>query len=77
MPARMKFSDEIRAAVKASGLTQAEICQRAGISPAALCRFLAGQSGLQLSPTLDDLAVVLRLHAVARKSRGRPRKERE
>lgn len=60
-----RFSDQIRAAVDDSGLSRYSICQRIGLSQAAMSRFMAGKSGLSMA-TLDRLADLLGLAVVTR-----------
>jgi transcriptional regulator with XRE-family HTH domain len=55
------LSDEIRAAVKASGRTNYSLAAEMGISPSTLWRFSTGKGGLSLE-LLDRLAEVLDLH---------------
>ena len=61
---RTQFSDQIRQAVEASGLSRYRICKDAGIDQAAFSRFMAGKVGLSM-PTVDALADVLGLDVVA------------
>lgn len=55
------FTDEIREAVKASGMSRYAICKAIGLDQAVMSRFLHGKSGLGCD-TLDKLAVLLNLH---------------
>ncbi len=55
----MTFSDQIRAAVRRSGVSRYRLSHEAGVDAASLCRFLQGD-GLTTT-TLDALARVLRL----------------
>jgi transcriptional regulator with XRE-family HTH domain len=57
----LKFSDEIRKAVDASGLTRYRICKEIGIAQSLMSRFMAGKSWLGQG-TLDALAKLLDLH---------------
>jgi len=50
----MKFSERLRAVIKASEKTQKEIGEKAGVSPATLNNYLRGA----YSPTVDFLQVV-------------------
>ncbi len=50
-----KLSDQVRAAVEASGVTAYRICADTGMDKAALSRFLSGERGLSLE-SLDTLA---------------------
>lgn len=54
----MTFSDQIRRAVRDSGLSRYRISLESGVDEASLCRFLQGE-GIT-STTLDALARVLR-----------------
>ena len=56
-----RLSDEIRAAVKDSGLTRYRISKLTGIDAAVLCRFVQGQVGLSMD-SLDSLADCIGLH---------------
>jgi len=67
-----KFGDQIRKAVRASGLTQQEISQAAGIGEATLSRFVRGRRGISFA-TLDRLADVLDLQVTTRPAAGRGR----
>jgi transcriptional regulator with XRE-family HTH domain len=58
-----RLSDDIRAAVRACGLTPSEVAAAAGMTRQNLHQFLNG-AGLSL-PVLDRLADVLRLRVVA------------
>jgi hypothetical protein len=67
----MKLTDQIRAAVNASGRTRRSLCLAAGIDEASLSRFMAGKTGLS-NANLDALAEVLRLRLA-----GVPQKPRK
>ncbi|GAB6167488.1 hypothetical protein JCM19992_34880 [Thermostilla marina] len=76
MSKRLPLSDQIRQAVKQSGLSQYALCKLTGIDKAAMSRFVNGDRGLSLA-TLDRLADVLGLEVVAQpaKRKGtRPKK---
>lgn len=60
-----KLSDQIRAAVDASGMSRYRICQEIGLSQAAMSRFMAGKSGLSMD-SLDRLADLLGLAVVSK-----------
>ena len=60
----MNFSDQIRSAVRRSGITRYRIASEAGVDEASLCRFLQG-SGVTTT-TLDALAKVLRLSVASK-----------
>lgn len=56
----MRFSDQIREAIKGCGLSQRRLAQESGIEESSLSRFMRGEQGLTTS-TLDAIAGVLRL----------------
>jgi len=68
---RLRFSDELRRAVDASGLSRYRICKELGIAESTLSRFMSGERGLTMK-CLDRLAALLDLHVVAGK---RPNKK--
>ena len=53
----------LRRAIRESGLSQAEIARRTNVSPALICKFLAGETDMG-AVTLDNLAHVLGLRLV-------------
>ena len=59
------FSDQIRAAVDASGMSRYRICREIGLSQPTMSRFMAGKSGLSME-TLDRLADLLGLVVVSK-----------
>jgi len=61
----MKFSDQIRGAIRASGLSGYRIAKEAGVPESSLSRFMSGATGLSTG-TLDKIADVLRLEVVVR-----------
>jgi transcriptional regulator with XRE-family HTH domain len=61
---QLKFSDQLRRAVDASGLSRYRICKELGVSQSLLSRFMSGKGGLSLD-TLDALAGLLDLHVAA------------
>jgi hypothetical protein len=63
---RLAFSDEVRRAVDACGLSRYRICQELGIAESTLSRFMSGQRGLTMK-CLDPLAALLDLHVAAGK----------
>ncbi len=69
MPKRQALSDQIRAAVDASGLSRYAICKAIGLDQGALSRFMARKTGMGLE-SLDRLAGFLGLRVVASKGRG-------
>ena len=60
-PRRQLMSDELREAIRASGLSQNRICIATEIDPGLMCRFLSGKSMLSLRAT-DKVAAMLDLH---------------
>lgn len=71
MTKRKALSDQIRAAIDASGLSRYRICQEIELDQATMSKFMAGRSGLAL-PTLDRLAELLDLRlVVGNKTRSR------
>jgi transcriptional regulator with XRE-family HTH domain len=65
---RLRFTDEIRQAVNASGLTRYRICQELSIKEAQMSRFMNGK-GFLGQANLDALAELLGLHVSAEKPR--------
>jgi transcriptional regulator with XRE-family HTH domain len=55
------ISDQLRAAIKASGLTPYAVAASAGVTPSIVTRFLNGERGLSLE-SLDAIGVALGLH---------------
>ena len=66
--ARNSFTDQIRAAIDASGLSRYRIWKETGISQATLSRFMSGKGGLSVEG-LDKLAEVLKLEVKVRKGK--------
>jgi transcriptional regulator with XRE-family HTH domain len=65
-----RFSDQIRDAVNASGLSRYAICKAIGFNQGAMSRFMSGKGGLSMD-ALDRLADLLNLAVVARpKAKG-------
>jgi transcriptional regulator with XRE-family HTH domain len=65
-----RFSDQIRDAVNASGLSRYAICKAIGFNQGAMSRFMSGKGGLSMD-ALDRLAELLNLAVVARpKAKG-------
>ena len=62
---RPKLSDQIRAAVEASGLSRYRIAKQLGIAESTMSRFMAG-SGME-TEHLDALADLLDLNLAPRK----------
>ena len=65
---RAKLSEQIRQAIKASGMSQYAICKRLSFSESVMSKFMRGQCGLSLD-TLDKLAGLLDLHVTTGKRR--------
>ena len=65
-----RFSDQIRSAVDASGMSRYAICKAMGFNEGAMSRFMSGKSGISLE-MLDRLAEVIGLRAVAGPARKR------
>ena len=55
-----RFSDQIRDAVDASGLSRYAICKAIGFPESSMSRFMTGKGGLSMD-TLDKLAELLGL----------------
>ena len=58
-----KFGDQIRDAVRASGMSQYRLAKNLRISESAVSRFMSGKTGLTLK-RLDKVAKLLDLHVV-------------
>ena len=69
---RIRFSDEIRQAVDACGLTRYAICKALGMEQSLMSRFMGG--AWLGKESMDALAELLNLHAVAGKIRLPPKK---
>lgn len=67
---RVKLSDQVRQAVKASGLSRYRICKTLGIAESTLSRFMSAQGGLSME-YLDALADLLSLDISRSKQSGR------
>ncbi|GAC1326210.1 MAG: hypothetical protein NVSMB14_17920 [Isosphaeraceae bacterium] len=65
------FSDQIRDAVAASGLSRYSICKSIGLPESSMSRFMTGKSGLALE-TIDRLAELLGL-TVASATNAKPK----
>jgi transcriptional regulator with XRE-family HTH domain len=63
-----KLSDEIRAAVIASKLSQYAIAKAIGVSRSTMSRFVSGKGGLSLG-NIDQLARLLGLHVISEKQK--------
>jgi hypothetical protein len=62
---RKSFSDQIRDAVNASGVSRYRICATIRLSQGSMSKFMAGKGGLSLA-VLDRLAELLDLAVVTR-----------
>jgi len=71
--ANKRFSDQIRDAVNASGMSRYAICKALGFSQAAMSRFMSGHGGVSLE-ILDKMAEVIGLEVIS-KSTPEPRKK--
>jgi len=69
---KMRFSDEIREAIRRSEFSCYRICRETGIDKGNLSRFMNQVHGLGID-ALDRIAELINLHAVTSKS---PRKRR-
>ncbi len=64
------LSNQIRAAIKASGMSRAEICRRIDLDKGVMSRFMTGKCGLALK-TLDRLGQLLDMRIECRRPGGR------
>lgn len=69
---RQKLADQIRAAVRNSGMSQNAVADRAGIDRGALSKFMTGERGVSME-ALEALGVALDLEIRATK---RPKKKK-
>jgi transcriptional regulator with XRE-family HTH domain len=67
---RVKLSDQIRAAVDASGMSRYRIAKELGIAESRMSTFMNRKSGLRLN-VLDRLADLLDIN-IARKGKANP-----
>jgi transcriptional regulator with XRE-family HTH domain len=65
------FSQQIRDAVDASGMSRYAICCAIGLDQGAMSRFMSGKAGLSLE-ILDRLAPVLRMGIKIKRRRRKP-----
>ena len=63
------FSDQIRRAIRKSGMTQYAIAKRSGLTRGGISRFMAGDRDMNLR-TLDKLAPVLNVRIVITQNKG-------
>ena len=68
----MTFSDQVRNAIKSSGMTRYMIAKESGLTSGALSRFMAGDRDMNLR-TLDKLASVIGVRLVI----DRPKRRRK
>ena len=66
----VRFSDQIRAAVDASGLSRYRIAKEIAIGEATMSRFMTGKGGLSMA-SLDRLAELLKLNITIGPGDGR------
>jgi transcriptional regulator with XRE-family HTH domain len=66
---RIRFSDQLRQAVNASGLSRYRIAKTLGVSESLLSRFMSGKWLGQ--ETLDALTELLDLHVADSKRKGK------
>jgi hypothetical protein len=69
---RRSFSDQIRDAVDASGLSRYAICKAIGLNQGAMSRFMSGKSGLSLA-IIDRIAALLGLEIVTSRKASKQR----
>jgi len=60
----VKLSEQVRKAIKESGLSRYRISRETGVPESALCRFMTGES--MQTRTLDQLADLLGLRIVVK-----------
>jgi transcriptional regulator with XRE-family HTH domain len=65
---RIPLSEQIRRAIRGSGMTRYRICREIGLTQPTMTRFMAGKASLSLQ-TLDKIAELLDLRIVAGKSK--------
>ena len=70
---KTKFSDQIRNAVKASGMTRYAISKATGVDASALHKFVHGERGLSLD-AIDAIAEVLGLSVATEQPKRKQRK---
>ncbi len=68
-----KLSDEIRDAVRASGMSRYAISKALGIAESTMSRFVNGKGGLSME-YVDCLAELLGLHIVIKPTNDKRRK---
>lgn len=75
-PTRPALTEQIRCAMRDSGLMMIEICRATDIEPAVLSRFMNGKAGMNLK-TLDRIAELLELRIVSDHSGKKKQKPKE
>ena len=68
-----KLSDQLRAAIDASGRSRYAVCKAIGLDQSVMSRFMAGTSGLAVE-TIDRLGELLALELV---TKNKPAKGKE
>jgi transcriptional regulator with XRE-family HTH domain len=68
MAAQNRLSDQLRAAIKASGMTRYKISQATGIDQAVLSKFMSGTTGLSQASS-DAIGELLGLELIVRRKR--------
>jgi transcriptional regulator with XRE-family HTH domain len=63
---RLPLSEQIRRAIRQSGMTRYRICKVIGLTQPSMTRFMAGTASLSLE-TIDKIAKLLDLNIVARR----------
>jgi len=74
MKRQATFSDEIKRAIRASGLTVYRLAKLSGVDKSVISRFLSGKMGMH-TENLDKVAAVLGLR-VTTGTKAKGRKER-
>lgn len=70
----MKLSDQIRAAIDASGMSRYRVCKLVGLAEATMSRFMTGKGGLSMA-MLDRIADCLGLEIAPRANQGSAREK--
>lgn len=73
MKPKNTISAQLRAAIRASGMSRYRISKLTGIDQAVLCRFLQGQVGISLD-SIDALGACLGLRIVAEGKKAEKKK---
>jgi transcriptional regulator with XRE-family HTH domain len=69
---RIPLSEQIRRAIRSSGMTRYRICKEIGLTQPSMTRFMADVASLSLD-TIDKIAELLDLNIVAGKPRHKNR----